>query len=203
VSRCFGTASNIDINFDGRPIPFPEPMAELLDHWQTIPTLTRPQHLSVIERAIQFGDDRSAFEALEILATKNYGFALFQEIERAKCNLSQWRQAEIKLQMEGRMVQTELSRDEFNALISLERSQVRQSIREVITASGVQADQIDVVVATGGSSSIPLFQALLQREMPQARMVVSDPFGSTTGGLAIEAHRLHTHRLHAREHARA
>ncbi|HXF62415.1 MAG TPA: Hsp70 family protein [Caldilineaceae bacterium] len=37
VAPYFGTRSSIDKNFDGRPIPFPEQMAELLEHWQTIP----------------------------------------------------------------------------------------------------------------------------------------------------------------------
>jgi hypothetical chaperone protein len=190
VSPFFGARSNIDMNYDGRPIPFPEHMAELLDHWQTIPELTRPQHLSVIQRGIRYSDDRSAFEALETLATRNYGFALFQQIEHAKCDLSNQMHAGINMQMEEIELQIELSRDEFNRLISQEKSQVREGIKEVIALSGVNPEQIDVIVATGGSSSIPAFQALLKAEIPKAKLVVSDLFGSTTGGLAMVAHRL-------------
>jgi hypothetical chaperone protein len=190
VSSYFGARSSIDINYDGRPIWFPDHMAELLDHWQTIPELTRPQYLPVIQRGIRYSDHRSAFEALETLATKNYGFALFQEIEQAKCDLSQQMRSAIKLQMEQIELRIDLSRNEFNRLINQEKSQVREGVKEVIVSSGVTPDQIDVIVATGGSSSIPAFQALLKVEIPKAKLVVSDLFGSTTGGLAIYGRRL-------------
>jgi hypothetical chaperone protein len=190
VAASFGTTSHIDTNFDGRPIPFPEHLADQLNHWQTIPLLTRPHNREVIQRALLYGDNRTAFEALETLAQKNYGFALFQEIEKAKCDLSEQPRAAVNLQMEGQHIHVDLSREEFNALIADEKYQVRQGIRDVIAASGLRADQIDAVVATGGSSSIPAFRALLAAELPQAQVVVSDLFGSIVGGLAISAHQL-------------
>jgi hypothetical chaperone protein len=98
--------------------------------------------------------------------------------------------AGIHMQMEEMKLQIDLARDEFNTLIAQEKSLVREGVKEVIAASGVHPDQIDVIVATGGSSSIPAFQALLKAEIPRAEMVVSDLFGSTTGGLAMVAHRL-------------
>jgi hypothetical chaperone protein len=190
VAPLFGTRSKIDTNFDGRPIPFPEHLAELLDQWQTIPTLTRPQNLATIRRGIQYGDNPGAFEALETLATRNYGFALFQEIERAKCLISEQTHAAIRLQMEEIKLQVGLARQEFNSLIAHEKSQVRHGIRAALAASGIAADQIDAIVATGGSSSIPTFQALLKAEIPHAQLRLSDRFGSVTGGLAIAAHEL-------------
>ena len=160
----------------------------MLDQWQTIPALTRPENLQIIQRGIQYGNDRVAFKALETLATKNYGFALFQAIEQAKRELSQQLTSTIRLQLEEIQLAVELSREEFNRLIGQERAKVRGGIREVIAAAGLKAEQIDVVVATGGSSSIPAFQALLRSELPGAEMVLSDLFGSVTGGLAIHAY---------------
>lgn len=189
VARHFGTQSAIDVNFDGRPIPFPEHLAELLEQWQTIPTLTRPENLQVIQRGIQYGADRGAFQALETLATQNYGFALFQAIEQAKRELSQQIASTIKLQLATQQLAAELRRDEFNGLISNERAEVRRGIREAIAAAGLTPEAIQVVVATGGSSSIPAFQALLRSELPHAEIVLSDLFGSVTGGLAIHAYR--------------
>ncbi|HXF62416.1 MAG TPA: Hsp70 family protein [Caldilineaceae bacterium] len=152
--------------------------------------MTRPQHLAVIQRGIRYSDDRDAFKALATLATKNYGFALFQEIEQAKCVLSQQADAAIRMRMEEIDLHINLSRQEFNLVIHQERALVRAGIKEVIATSGIAPEQIDVIVMTGGSSAIPAFQTLLQSEIPNARVVVSDRFGSTTGGLAMFAHRL-------------
>ena len=188
VAPYFGTQSAIDVNFDGRLVPFPEPLADRLAQWQTIPALTRPENLQIIRRGIQYGNDRAAFEALETLATQNYGFALFQAIEQAKRELSAVDAAAITLQLAERQLVADLARMEFNRLIGYEQAEVRRGIREVIAAAGLRPDQVDVVVATGGSSSIPAFQALLQHELPGAGLVVSDLFGSVTGGLAICAY---------------
>lgn len=188
VAPYFGTQSAIDVNFDGRLIPFPEHLAELLEQWQTIPTLTRPENLQIIRRGIQYGNGRAAFQALETLATQNYGFALFQAIEQAKRELSQQVASTIRLQLAEVQLAVELLREEFNGLIGTEQAEVRRGIREAIAAAGLNPEQVEVVVATGGSSAIPAFQALLRREIPGAEIVVSDPFGSVTGGLAIHAY---------------
>jgi hypothetical chaperone protein len=188
VAPYFGTQSAIDVNFDGRLVPFPERLAELLEQWQTIPALTRPENLEIIRRGIQYGNDRAAFRALETLATQNYGFALFQAIEQAKRELSEQPASTIQLQLAEIPLAVALLREEFNGLIAYEQTEVRRGIREAIAAAGLQPEQVEVVVATGGSSSIPAFQALLQRELPAAEIVVTDLFGSVTGGLAIRAY---------------
>ena len=189
VAPYFGTQSAIDMNFDGRLVPFPEPLADLLAQWQTIPALTRPETIQIIKRAIQYGNDREAFQALETLATQNYGFALFQAIEQAKRELSAELETTIRLQLGDYPFAATLQRIEFNRLIGYEQAEVRRGIREVLAAAGLKPQKVDVVVATGGSSSIPAFQALLRHELPGAELVVSDLFGSVTGGLAIRAYR--------------
>jgi hypothetical chaperone protein len=189
VAPYFGTQSAIDVNYDGRLVPFPEPLAQLLEQWQTIPALTRPENLQIIKRGIQYGNDRAAFQALETLAARNYGFALFQAIEEAKRELSLEAATTIKLQLAESQLAVALSRAEFNGLIGYEQAEVRHGIREAVAAAGLTPEQVDVAVATGGSSCIPAFQAILRHELPAAELVVSDLFGSVTGGLAIQAYR--------------
>jgi hypothetical chaperone protein len=122
---------------------------------------------------------------LETLVTQNYGFALFQAIEKAKRDLSGQEAATIGLQLGESPLAIELQRAEFNRLIAEEQAEVRRGIRAAIAAAGLTPQDIDVVVATGGSSSIPAFQTLLGHEVPGADLVLSDLFGSVTGGLAI------------------
>jgi hypothetical chaperone protein len=187
VGPHLGTQSAIDVDFDGRRIAFPEHLSELLDQWQTIPALTRPENLAVIRRGSKYGENRAGFQALETVATQNYGFALFQGIEQAKRELSDQPTAAIRLQLGETPLAVEISRGEFDRLISAARATAREGIRTVIAAAGLTPAQIDVVVATGGSSAVPAFQALLREEVPGARMVLSDLFGSVTGGLAMQA----------------
>ena len=58
---------------------------------------------------------------------------------------------------------------------------------ETLRAAGREPGQIDAVVTTGGSSSIPAFSAMLARIFGAEKLVASDAFSSVTAGLGIKA----------------
>ena len=101
VAPHFGSESPIDINFDDQPIPFPEDLAEQLYLWQSIPNLSRPQALKVLNRALRYSPEREKFVALEALVTRNHGFALFEQIEQAKRRLTDMDETMLRLQVEA------------------------------------------------------------------------------------------------------
>lgn len=187
VGPHFGTESVVDVNYDGEPILFPSEMARMLDQWQTIPVLSRPQHMQVIERAIRFSPHSAKFQALATLVMQNYGFALFEIIEQAKRELSSAESTRIVMEADDIHLSTTLQRTQFNRLINDELAGARLGVRQTLQLADVAADAVDVVVLTGGSSAIPLFQQMVAQEFPTARMVHSDALGSVTAGLALAA----------------
>jgi hypothetical chaperone protein len=188
VAKELGAESAIDFNFDERPLPFPPDLAELLYRWQTIPLLSRPQPLSVIQRAKKYGDAPAKFAALESLVINNHGFALFEQIEQSKRRLSVQEQTVLAMHLDDARLCVELARPAFNLAIGAELGEARQGVREVTRMAGLQAKQVDVVVMTGGSSVIPIFQKMLAREFPAARLLQASEFTSVTSGLAICAY---------------
>lgn len=191
VAPYFGSRTQIDRSYDGRQLYLDPKMAQLLYRWQTIPLLSRPDALKVIERAIRYGDDSQAFTYLKELATQNYGFPLFERIEQAKRLLSTERTAQIQMKQGIIDFSITLERQTFNSSIGDEVADIRSAVREVLREAGQEKGNINVVVTTGGSSAIPIFQAMLEREFPAAQIVQSDTFGSVTGGLAIRAAERH------------
>lgn len=187
VAPRFGTRTRIDKAYDGREMYLDPMMAQLLYRWQTIPLLSRPDALKIIERAIRYGGDSQAFSSLKELATQNFGFPLFERIEQAKRRLSTEREADIQMKREVIDLNVKVERQQFNASIGDEVADIRSAVREVLKEAGQSNSDIDVVVTTGGSSAIPIFQSMLKREFPEADIVQSDTFGSVTGGLAIRA----------------
>ncbi|RIK44680.1 MAG: hypothetical protein DCC55_01565 [Chloroflexi bacterium] len=188
VAPHFGTQSPIDVNYDGRPLPFPEDLANLLAHWQTIPLLSRPERLAVIQRAKRYSPDCDKFVALESLVMRNHGFALFERIEQAKRVLSDEERAHLAMQADAIDLAIDITRTDFNLAIGEELAQARQGVREVVALAGVAKQDVDVVVTTGGSSVIPIFRQMLAREFPTARIVPADTFGSVASGLALCAY---------------
>ena len=189
VAPRFGTTALIDTNYDGSALRLPADDVRLLYQWQTIPQLSRPKPLARIQRARRYGSDPAAFAALETLVTQNYGFPLFERIETAKRALSAAEQAHVTMRQGNIDLHLPITRRQFNAAIRDEVADARIGVRAVLASAGVAAAAVDVVVTTGGSSAIPLFQQMLAREFPAARFVQSDRFGSVTGGLAIAAAR--------------
>jgi molecular chaperone DnaK (HSP70) len=64
---------------------------------------------------------------------------------------------------------------------------VEKVLLETIAKSGLEPGEIDAVVKTGGSSSIPLFTEMLVRIFGKEKVKQSSPFTSVVAGLAIKA----------------
>ncbi len=58
---------------------------------------------------------------------------------------------------------------------------------DTIARSGLETDEIDAVVKTGGSSNIPLFTGMLERIFGREKVKQSSSFSSVVAGLAIKA----------------
>jgi molecular chaperone DnaK (HSP70) len=80
------------------------------------------------------------------------------------------------------------TRSQFEKDIREHREQIEQVLMDTVAASGLEPDQIDAVVKTGGSSNIPLFAEMLGRIFGNDRVKASDVFNSVTAGLAIKAY---------------
>jgi hypothetical chaperone protein len=79
------------------------------------------------------------------------------------------------------------TRAQFESDIRQQQAQIEQVLLETVAASGLEPAQIDAVVKTGGSSSIPLFSEMLCRTFGADKVKASDLFSSVTAGLAIKA----------------
>jgi hypothetical chaperone protein len=166
-------------------LPMPIHLFDRLKTWQTLIGLNRPDLLELIRRARRDSDDPEALAAFETLVTRNYGFELFRAIEEAKIELSAFEASLVLLERDGLRVEQELTRAEFEAVISGQVGQARQCVLDAVSAAGREPEQVDVVVTTGGSSLIPAFRRMLSQTLARARLHESDTFTSVAAGLAI------------------
>ena len=66
----------------------PHHIFEMLRSWYTISSLQERAIYEFLDTVARHSDGRKQIKALECLIRKNYGYPLFQEIERAKTTLS-------------------------------------------------------------------------------------------------------------------
>ena len=79
------------------------------------------------------------------------------------------------------------TRVQFEKDIQQHRQRIEDVLLDTVAASGLEPEQIDAVVTTGGSSSIPAFTNMLELLFGAHKVKASNPFSSVTAGLAIRA----------------
>jgi hypothetical chaperone protein len=155
--------------------------------WIALPELSTPQARHKLEQAIKAGEAPARLKSLESLIFNDLAFSFYNRVEAAKIDLSSQGAAVINLQDKDIDLWELYTRVQFEHDIHNEQIQIEQVLMETLQASGLEAGQIDAVVKTGGSSSIPLFSAMLARIFGAEKIKVSDLFSSVTAGLAIKA----------------
>ena len=179
----YGSTYGVD-----KRLPVPVYIFEALSQWQAIPTLFTLPTMRIIQQALATSDQPQGLRALYTLISKNYGFKMFQEVERAKCELSHREESTIRLMDEDIRIAEPLTREQFEAIIAAEVAKAEQCVDQAVSASGLAAEEIEVVLATGGSSAIPLFRRMLGRKFGPGKVREHDLFGGVTQGLAVAAY---------------
>lgn len=161
----------------------PRSIIYTLCQWHRIPLLrsrkTR-EHIRVIKET---ADDRKAIEQLENIISDNYGFFLFQAIEKAKCELSDREQALITFRERDLSISEEIDKAEFEAINGENIRQIEDCIDEVVARSGLTPAQMDTVFLTGGTSRIPRIRALFTERFGHDKLDHRDAFTSVVHGL--------------------
>lgn len=175
--------------FGGMPRPgqraLPPDVLDLLENWQTMPLLSRPQHLKVLNE--YRADNPAAIDALTTLVTRNLGFQLFREIEQTKIRLSDAFTAPLHFEHSGIHIHETISRYKFEELIAPEIEAVDSGVRQILHDAAINPDQVDVVLRTGGTSAVPAFTNLLSEIFDRRKLRSLELLTSVVGGLAIAA----------------
>ena len=176
--------------FGGMPRPghraLPPDALDLLENWQTMPLLSRPHYLRLLNE--YRADNPAAIDALIALVTRNLGFQLFREIEQAKIRLSEALSTPLRFDHGGIRIHETITRYKFEELIAPEIEAVDSGVRQILHDAAITPERVDVVLRTGGTSAVPAFTALLSDIFDRRKIRSLELLTSVVGGLAIAAH---------------
>lgn len=118
-----------------------------------------------------------------------HGHSLAMAVETAKISLSGDSVARLHISELAGGPNPLVRRDQFETAVAAPLQRIAATIGHVLAQAGVAADRIGTVFMTGGSSGLPILQALVAGLVPQARIATGDMLGSVGTGLALEARR--------------
>jgi hypothetical chaperone protein len=164
-------------------INVPRSIIYTLCQWHRIPLLRARKTRELIRVIKGTTDDRQAIEHLENIINDNFGFFLFQAIEKAKCELSAREQAVISFIERDLCISEEIGKKEFETINAENFRQIADCIDEVVAKSGLLPGQINTVFLTGGTSRIPHIRTLFTERFGRDKIESKDAFTSVVHGL--------------------
>jgi hypothetical chaperone protein len=162
-------------------------MIHAIPDWMALPYLGTPINKNILEKAIQAGISPVQMKALQGLIYNDLAFTFYNRVEAGKIALSNDGATIISLEDKDIALWELYTRHQLESDIYHYLIDVEKVLLDTIAKSGLDVEEIDAVVKTGGSSNIPLFTEMLVRLFGKEKVKQSSSFTSVVAGLAIKA----------------
>ncbi len=174
-----------DVTWGDKSLPVPRNLTEQVTAWEGLAMLATVENRSFLHRMQANCTAPARLYALESLIFNFYGFALFETVEAVKRSLSSEPFGLIRFEGQDIDIWQPVMRSQFESYVRGDWRRIREAVIDVVGRSGLDPAQIDAVVRTGGSSSIPLFLDMLGELFGTEKLVTEDLFAGVTAGLGI------------------
>jgi len=168
-------------------LPMPQFLYNQILDWQNLYKLNNEETINWLIAAEQTSTHPEGLRALRCLIQRNYGYPVTREVEAAKKRLSSMHETTIELNKEVIQVHECLEQSEFAHIIEHTLELMLESIKEAELQAGLNGQDLDFVLTTGGTSLIPAVQRMLEERFGADRVKQRDTFTSVASGLAIVA----------------
>jgi hypothetical chaperone protein len=158
-----------------------------LSSWARINFLYTPQ---VRAELVQVRRESARPELIDRLTTvieHQLGHRLAMNVERAKIKLAEGKAIKLPLDAVEPGLAALIARHRFEEATSDLAQSIGRMVRGCLVDAGIGAEAIDAVFLTGGSTLLANVRQAILRELPAARVVEGDKFGSVGLGLTLEA----------------
>lgn len=158
-----------------------------LQNWYSLSLLKTQDFLETLERLTQQTDDKLSMKYLEDLVLYNLGFALYEEIDSTKKQLSFSDQENFVFPQQSIQINEVFTRLDLQEIMYPLLVRIEECIDESLKVSGVKVSEIDKIVMTGGSSLIPRVREILAAKFGGEKLSEFDVFESVVAGLGIKS----------------
>ncbi len=155
--------------------------------WHRINRLYSSKVMAELRSTRQEAQFPDLVEMLIALVEDRQGHRLAGRVEEAKIALSESGQTLFRFVTRDARLETGIDLAELNAAVRAATESIGDAIGRTLAAAGVGPGHIDTLILTGGSTRVPAVASVLRRQVPAARPVETDAFGSVGLGLALDA----------------
>lgn len=157
--------------------------------WHTINSAYSRQVTTDLQHIYRDATAREELDRLSRLISRREGHWLALQVEQAKIDLSAVPEATMLLDRLEPGLSHTITRAAFTLATRALVDRVAVTVGALLDQSGVPRERVDTVYFTGGASGVAQLRARIAAELPQARSVEGDLYGSIGAGLAVQAAR--------------
>ncbi|QDF99009.1 heat-shock protein [Azoarcus sp. DD4] len=157
--------------------------------WHTINSAYSRQAWSDLQNIYRDATARTELDRLSRLVNNREGHWLALQVEQAKIDLSTAPVAALTLDRLEAGLTHDIAAEDFTLATRNLVERVAATVDGLLRQAGVAREQVDSIYFTGGASGVPQLRARIAAELPLARAVEGDLYGSIGAGLAVEASR--------------
>lgn len=153
--------------------------------WSRLAMMRNHRTLEQLTKLRRSATDQAAIGRMIAVVENELGYSLYEAVGRLKADLSSNAHAAFSFKGPDLAIDTEVSRAEFESWIAPDLARIAETVDGVLASTGLQADQIDHVFLTGGSSLIPAVRRLFETRFGGGRIASGNELTSIAHGLAL------------------
>jgi hypothetical chaperone protein len=181
-----------DTTLGEKNLPMPSYIYYELSDWSGINLMYSKKNVREIRKIYNESNNREKTHRMMKLIETERAHELLGIVEKAKINLTHAISTECILTPVKDKPSAIITRSQFDEYAIGTYEKIRCSMEECIKLSGKQANQIDMVIMTGGSTEINNVKNIVHSIVPNAIISEQNKFFSVCEGLAYEAQRRFT-----------
>jgi hypothetical chaperone protein len=188
---CFMPAFGYDTTYGTKHIPMPKILYQDLAEWSKINQVYTPKNLRTFKECMNQADEPDKVKRFyEVLSEEN-GHALLGAVEETKIQLTAMENYTAHLDFMHDPFDITVARADFENALLIQNAlaKMASAAQSCLAEAGVGADNIGLLILTGGSTEIPCVQQVFTALCPHAAIAGDDKLGSVGRGLAFEAMR--------------
>ena len=171
----------------GQTLPIPNRYYSAFARWEQLALIGASRDMRDIRGLMRTATEPEKIADLVELLDDNYGYRLYQSVARLKVALSTNDEAIFSFRAGGIVIEGPVKRSHFERWIAPELAAIVGAVDAALTMANLDADGVDRVFLTGGSSFVPAVRRLFAERFGQAKLESGDELVSIASGLALIA----------------
>lgn len=152
----------------------------LVNHAQTAKAIANTQDI------LRLATEPELIARLKNLQSRRLGHALLQKTEEVKISLTDDDEASATLAALDPDLVFSSTRQNFETAIAQDIEKIVLTIHECLSLAGVKAQDIGLIIMTGGSTELPIINSIIRDMFPKAEISQDNKLGSVGLGLAYK-----------------